>query len=69
MVNRSVIARGSTNAAKILKNASDELAAMGVKVDGVRDITKKIGARRTIKLKFKNFLKKIVKHIEKTPDW
>ena len=69
MVNRSVIARGSTNAAKILKNASDELAAMGVKVDGARDITKKIGARRTIKLKFKNFLKKIVKHIEKTFDW
>ena len=69
MVNRSVIARGSTNAAKILKNASDELAAMGVKVDGARDITKKIGARRTIKLKFKNFLKKIVKHIEKTLDW
>lgn len=69
MVNRSVIARGSTNAAKMLKNASDELAAMGVKVDGARDITKKIGARRTIKLKFKNFLKKIVKHIEKTLDW
>lgn len=38
-------------------------------VDGARDITKKIGARRTIKLKFKNFFEKIVKHIEKTPDW
>ncbi len=69
MVKRPVIVPEGTNAAKMLKNASDELAAMGVKVDGARDITKKIGARRTIKLKFKNFLKKIVKHIEKTLDW
>lgn len=69
MVKRPVIVLESTNVAKILQNALDELAAVGVEVDGARDITKKIGARRTIKLKFKNFFEKIVKHIEKTPDW
>lgn len=38
---RPVIVQGSTNAAKILKNASDELAAMGVKEDVARDIVKR----------------------------
>ena len=41
MVKRPVIARGSTNVAKILKNVSDELAAVGVKVDIARDIVKR----------------------------
>lgn len=38
---RPVIVMRNTNAAKILKNASDELAAMGVKVDVARDIVKR----------------------------
>lgn len=41
MVKRPVIVLESTNVAKILQNALDELAAVGVEVDVARDIVKR----------------------------